>query len=313
MIEKNTEKYYKNKKCGFKIAQYPFTIKSPNNASREQIEYIAEIFDHTNAVLTNDIKNRKEVIDEYSFARRFLIEELFFNYDAFTTSYFFYKKTGSNKIYAGPCWDYDIAMGGKGGEFLNYNETILNNIYRLGGDKENVYVGRYPLEWDNLLYEDEDYTSYIVQVFKENQTVINSLLDYRIDSYYERIKASINMDNIVWGGTHAGYYDSPHNNIRYIKFFLFKRTEYLCKKWGIENPNSYVCSDGTEHLITLQWPDNNTTKMIVIDGEQIKNENLPLYSTEIYKGWCYKKTGEEFSYYLPIFEDVTLQLFPAES
>ena len=313
LIEKNSEKYYKNKKCGFKIAQYPFTIKSPNNASREQIEYIAEIFDHTNAVLTNDIKNRKEVIDEYSFARRFLIEELFFNCDAFKSSYFFYKKPTLNKIYAGPCWDYDKAMGGKGGEFLNYNGTVLDNISRFGDDKENIYVGRYPLEWDNLLYEDENYRSYLIQVFKDNQAVINNFLDYRIDDYYERINASINMDNTVWGDTHTGHYESPYNNMRYIKFFLSKRIEYLCKKWGIDNSDTYIYTDGTEHQLIFQWPDNNTTKMIVKDGEQIEKENLPLYSTKIYKGWYYKKTGEEFSYYLPIFEDVTLQLFPAES
>ena len=52
-----------------------------------------------------------DMIDLDSWARKYLIEEIFENVDAGLRSQFFYAGGRSSKIFAGPIWDYDLSLG----------------------------------------------------------------------------------------------------------------------------------------------------------------------------------------------------------
>ena len=68
-----------------------------------------------NAILSEDGvdpvtgKNWQDIIDLDSWARKYLVEEIFANVDGGRVSQFYYWNGG--KIYAGPVWDYDLTMG----------------------------------------------------------------------------------------------------------------------------------------------------------------------------------------------------------
>lgn len=310
LFQKLNIKYYRKKDCGFKIDDYCFCVKSPDNASKGQLEYISSFVKQVDNVIQNGTGDKEQLslIDAYSFSRRFLIEEFFFNRDAFINSYFFYKKPGINTIYAGPVWDYDTSIGQAGDSYLDYNNSLFNQ-------KVINESFRHPLKWDYCLYDNKTYRTYLINTFAENIPVFQNLIDKDIDQYYKKIEASRQMDAIVWG---RDWYSSPYrdnaNNIRYTKFFLTKRMDYLCERWGLENDYHYDYSNGSIHTVTFLYPDDNISNISVADGDQLPPDILPDFDESIYRGWCYDGApNKPFSCYIPVFEDMTLALCPIQN
>ncbi len=232
LIEKNTDSYYGHKRCGFRTPYNYFTIKSPDNASYEEVEYISSFVNDIDKSMREDISRTLPFIDIRSFTRRFLIEEIFFNDDAFVSSYYFYKKPDDDKLYAGPVWDYDGTIGEGGGAYLDYyGGTILNQRQYI--EPEDMEF-KNPLDWDVMLYDNGEYRSALIDSFKENLPVLQDMAGSRIDKYYDKIRASVRMDYAIWRrGWGAGLYESTDDNVDFLKFFLTKRIDYLCRKWDI--------------------------------------------------------------------------------
>lgn len=63
------------------------------------------------AVWNKDWKKIEELIDVDSFVKYYILQIFTLNWDAFTTSNFFYKDGFDDKIHAGPAWDYDNTLG----------------------------------------------------------------------------------------------------------------------------------------------------------------------------------------------------------
>lgn len=231
LIEKNTTFYYNEKPCGFRTDHNYFTIKSPDNASIAQAEYISLFVNTVDAAIRNDGENALSDIDTHSFTRRFIVEELFFNDDAFVTSYYFYKKPGEDVLYAGPVWDYDGAVGNGEGSYLNTEGTILDQRDNLAAEDLDF---KNPLDWDVMLYDNGDYRSCLTETFRDCLPALRDMTEHGIDDDYDRIRASVRMDYAVWGdGWGAGQYEDPDDNVGFAKDFLTRRLEYLCSKWDI--------------------------------------------------------------------------------
>jgi hypothetical protein len=131
-----------------------YSVKSPEYASREEVEYIAGLFaDMEEAIYSDTGYNRKgihytEYIDMESFAGVYTVQELMKNWDAYTGSMFFFKDADQNgdraKIYMGPLWDLDNTLGNirfdkyffddtsflwaQNGVFQNYVRTFAKNL-----------------------------------------------------------------------------------------------------------------------------------------------------------------------------------------
>lgn len=118
-------------------------VKSPEFCSAEQINYIADfVQDMEDAIYSSTGYNSKgkhytEYIDEESVALMYLLQELTVNIDGGISSCFFYKESdvsGDGKIHAGPCWDFDVAMGNLATEkdgvvMTSYDEWFAKNAY----------------------------------------------------------------------------------------------------------------------------------------------------------------------------------------
>lgn len=151
LIEKNIDVRYKRKDCGFKINDDYFTIKSPGNASLDEVDYIRDYILSVDASIHGRVSERSRMVDEYSFARQYLISQISLNPDAEITSWYFYKKPNSETIYAGPCWDFDGAFG-EWSDCRNYSLSIEEiNDYRAKD------YGELPLDWDKYLLENDSY------------------------------------------------------------------------------------------------------------------------------------------------------------
>lgn len=95
-------------------------LKSPEYATEAQAKYISGYWQELEDALYSETgynslgKHYTEYIDIVSWAKQYLIQEWTSNWDAGLTSNFFYKDVDS-KLFAGPLWDFDTAIGNSEG------------------------------------------------------------------------------------------------------------------------------------------------------------------------------------------------------
>lgn len=304
LIDRTRSILYDEKKCGFLIdgTDY-FTIKSPNNVSYEQADYIRSFTDRVDASIKGKNEDQLSMIDVPSFTRRFLIEELFFNADTMFSSYYFYKKPGQDKLYAGPVWDYDRSLGFNNRDFfLDTGNTILDNSSYFS------YSDSYTsLDWDGLLCANKAYRASLEKTFRDSLPAFRELVYSRIDACYKRIEKSMEMDYILWDSPWSKYED-PYNSIRFTKYFLANRLDHLCDVYNSDADFSIDISDDTTHTVTFCMPDGSRTRISKKDGTLLSSDEIPEYDEDIYLGWYYYGTQDPYSTLLPVLEDVELEL-----
>ena len=150
-----------------------YAVKSPEYASKEEMEYIAGLFaDMEEAIYSETGYNRKgihysEYIDMESFAAVYTVQELMKNWDAYLGSMFFFKDADKNgetaKIYNGPLWDLDNTLGNirydkyffddtsflwaQNGVFQNYTRTFGKKLMS-HADFHNTVADKYAVAYD---------------------------------------------------------------------------------------------------------------------------------------------------------------------
>lgn len=302
LIEKDHPTHYKAEACGFETSRgYQFSIKSPQHASREQVKYIQNVVENIDSMVTDGRSEVWEYLDIGSFAKCFLMDELANDTDAGLTSMFFYKERNDDKLYSGPTWDYDNAFGERNSDVEPGYDYRLSVVDTTAGSP-------YKLDWYARLYEDPQLQKQIIEEYTALLPFLESVLDTKIDEYVEVIRASVAMDEARWGsknrkGDFSGKYPAYELNVKYMKYFLANRLQFLCDRWGVEHGPFAVPSNGQKHLVTYCYADGKTGTLEVPDGGEISA--LPAYDENQYEGWRDQYTGERFRSQIPIYCDVT--------
>ena len=94
----------------------PFNIKSPENITTDQLNYIQSYIQETeDAIFSSDFadadKGYNKYINTESFINWFIVQELMKNQDAKDFSSIYYYKDRGGKLGMGPLWDFDLAAG----------------------------------------------------------------------------------------------------------------------------------------------------------------------------------------------------------
>ncbi len=113
IIEMELANRYADEATGFVTTRsQPFTMKTPEYASKAQIEYISNYYQNVEDAIYNNasMEELDKIVDVESLAQMYLINEWASNQDASLTSTYFYKPAG-DKLYGGPVWDFDIGFG----------------------------------------------------------------------------------------------------------------------------------------------------------------------------------------------------------
>lgn len=236
---------------GFKTNKgLSITVKEPTCASRAQMRYIGSLFnDFHEAVWAKDGVSPvtgtyyADYIDLPSFARKFLVEEFSKNYDAQASSQFFFKDSDAvdSRIYAGPCWDYDLSYGNiRTGNF--YNGSLPTGAYvTAAASKANLY-------W--LLSRHDDFMAEVAAAYHDDLApAIRILLGetepsgdsplQSIDAYVAAMDASARMNFVRWPAANVkGYYTGSGKNfdasVKYLRSFITKRFAFLDTQWPEE-------------------------------------------------------------------------------
>lgn len=303
LIEKKDSTRYKEEETGFQLLRGDlFTINAPRHASREQVAYMQSYVEEIDSMVQNRDSMIWNKLDLLSFARRFLVDEIALELDTECASMFFYKDRGDEKLYSGPPWDYDNAFGENGygdSYYVNYGGTIVNNNERLS----------IALNWYQKLYEMPELYQCIVGEYTRILPFFERLLNSGIDEYANQIRASVRMDDTRWNekripGDGSPRYVNYDANVRYTKFFIANRLNYLCERWGVSYEVFTAPANGESHQLTFLTCEGVVETVEVTDGETLFYE--PDYDESVYQGWVIKRSGEPCSSYIPVYEDMEL-------
>lgn len=274
-----------------------YVLQNPRYASREQVDYIAdlvqELEDAVNAedgVHPKTGKHYSEYMNVDSFLQKYLVEEISKNYDGGVTSSFFYKPQDavSSQIYAGPVWDFDVAFGN-----CNLDEIASNPI---GVTRLNNHV--YGTELFAKLYEKEDFYNALTALYEEKALpYLQSLLAGGIDEMVSESRQSAKLDSIRWENleNRYQYYQDYDNDVRYLKYFIQKRIDFLNKVW---------LEGEVYHNVTFAVEGEPWQIYCVEDGQTAGAEPIPLRYSPLLLGW-FTQEGVPYDRYKPVYEDMT--------
>ncbi len=298
LMERELIERYEEEKSGFITVQGDaYALKSPKYATENQVNYIADYMqEFQDAVAQEDGINKEtgkhysEYIDVESFVYKYLVEEVSRNYDGGVTSSFFYKKSDAEggKLYAGPVWDYDVAFGN-----CDLDEIVSNPV---GISKLDDHIYDTALFAD--LYEQEDFYKQVVTVYEQKMVpYLNRLLESEIDRLSEQTKAAVKMDGIRWEKleNRYQYYEEYENEIRYLKYFIETRMNFLNEVW---------LEGEVYHAVTFMVDGQPWKKYYVKDGETFGYEPVPSRYNSLFMGWRSQAYNVAYDEFKPVYEDV---------
>lgn len=300
LLERDVPEKYREEISGFitdKLGDL-YTIKEPTYASEAEVDYISSLVDDMEkAVVSEDGINPDtgmsymDYIDQRSFAQKYVLEELTKNNGAGATSSFFYKPQDeiSTKLFAGPVWDYDKALG----ELTGMNESAEDLCYLMLRDSNPT-----TLFWQLTRHPEfrEEVSACYEEFFSE---YMQDIVDEKADEYATEILPSIAMDQIRWKDGESQPFDYDYE-IGRIKNFLSERKLFLDKVW-IEREE--LCT------VTFISETSGPRYVSVIAGGTL--ERLPgsepgtVSGDLIFDGW-YRPDGTLFDGKEPVFEDMTV-------
>ena len=220
LLELDYRRRYKGEASKFHtLSDQYVVVKSPEYATVNQIGYISGFVQgFENAILSEDGKNDfglhyTQYIDVESFAKKYVLDEISKNIDSGYSSSYFYKPKDDMKMYAGPIWDYDTALGnnqywGKTEQFENPNGFYAN----AHGWSEALYAQ--PEFYEQALYE---YGKYFEPYIRKADRII--------DDYMKEIEAAADMNNVMWSKT------DWRNDVEEMEQFLEQRRLFLNSEW----------------------------------------------------------------------------------
>jgi len=228
-------------------------------------------------------KSWEELIDVDSWAHKYLLEELFGNYDAGSISQFFYCDLSEPdaKVYAGPIWDFDLSMCGGNWSSVNPRSFLANRTHFYSAEDAPLFHG---------LYRKEAFYSRVVELFASvYEPLIQELIDGGLQEYADRVSAAGRADRMRWNT------EDPQKTTEIIRDFLQQRLECYHDLWI--NETEYCTMEITyDYEVWGCW--------------LIPKGDWPELPYEENGRWCNAATGEPVDITQPILENLTVHWVP---
>lgn len=226
-----------------------YSIKSPEYASREMVEFISERLQEAQQTVKNGGVNPQtgrtleEDFNVDTFACMALLTEFTYNVDAFSyASTWFVLPAGETRFESGPLWDADLSM-----------HYLLDEGNAQGvGLKDRGLQGH---SWLIDFYGCESFVRAMQRIYQEElyPLIQNVLLGEQqgtylksLSTYVEETEASAKMNGKIWNTAREGrflYGDTYEEEIALLRQFLEERSRWLYQVLIEEEPLSVETLD----------------------------------------------------------------------
>lgn len=266
---------------------YPLVVNDVTLASlRNSWQAVENAIMSADGIDKSTGKSWLELIDLESWAKKYLIEEVFGNIDGGYISQYFYMDS-SGKAFAGPVWDYDYAIGND--ELWQLQNADIQLVNKLNVNKGICRP------WFYSLCQKEEFLAHVLSVFEsEFVPLMETVLSDRIGEYTALISKAVAVDAVRWSADRdwvesvIDVVDYMNDRLRFFETLWFEDTEFYT-----------VCLYSRDN-------ENNSYRMIA-SGETVLD--LPILkdtASERFLGWYYADTDEAFDPDAPIDADTDL-------
>ena len=304
LLEYEYGKRYDAEASGFVLPNgQSVVIKSPEYASKAQVNYIADYVDAaTDALFSesgyNDLgKHYSEYIDVDSLINTYILQEISMNFDAGFSSFFAYKDQDSDKIVYSPVWDMDNAFGSN-----QKNMSVSLSDYSLWWVNQMIGGGNGTPTVMNAAYRHPEFRAAVHKRWaelKENGAFDN--VNTTIKNLVNELQASSIMNCIRWN-----HYQTQDMDVILEKWlaeagssmsFVKNRTEVLNKGFGEKGAYVYYDTNGAK----VNWAAMVTPVLEIGDTATIRpitgNSSIRPPSGMVFKCWNTAADGSGVNYY----------------
>lgn len=245
--------YWKDELCYFITENGShYVVKSPEYVSQEQMVHIATLFgEMEEAIMSRTGYNRlgkhySYYADVDSLVYAYIVAEFSRNYDAGSSSMYFYKDADKNgelsRIVKGPLWDCDNTLG---------------NIHKNGASNTEGYWARNRSIWSGLT-QHSDFNAMVTRELARVYDEIFDMIDAGgyISQQVADIGQSIFMERTRWNSNNYSkwplYYDGTHyDRWQSSQVFNFVSGYY---SYGLDKDSTTVIGYLCEHIeARLNW------------------------------------------------------------
>lgn len=259
-------------------------ISAPKYPTAGQLAQIHELVNRMEQeILSGDDAGVEINLD--SWARKYLVDEIFGNIDADLTSSYFYYQDGV--FYAGPVWDYDMTLGSN---FRNQKPRsfIAKNAYK---------SAEYHSPYYSALYKNADFYGRMVEIYQETcLPLLEKMIATEVEALSQSIAASTAMNKLRWGEMFRKQYQWGgliETNAEDLLDYLEKRVDFLSRVW-IEGKEYYS--------VQFEFVQGEAYSNFAIRKGQAV-DSIYDASGEV---WYDALTGEVFDFSQPLTKDVIL-------
>lgn len=277
---------------------FPFTIKSPEDITENQMSYIKGYIDSLEDALFSAAPGDPETgylkyIDDDSFIKWYWVNELLKNNDAiFFSSVFLYKQR-NDKLKMGPLWDFDIAAGN-----INYNGN---------DDPAGWWVRQAP--WFMRLFSDPAFEKKASAFWRSHRRQLEHTIGEAIAAHTGKLALSqeINfmkwpiLDTYVW--PNAVVTGSYEGEVAYLTSWMHDRLQWIDAQVGPPKIELISPADGADILPSLKelrWTrsgsdvetliqvgssysfDDGSLLASAVTGDEVFHVSVPLQSFNTY-------------------------------
>ncbi len=267
-----------------------YRIHYPKSVSKElsqEIQDKCQAFE--NALFDNSNNAWLNMIDLESWVRKYLVDEMLGNLDGYLISHYVYFENLNGKIYCGPVWDYDKAMGNDSDtvwSITNPNVFIIDRYKQFSAD-----MGYIP-----ALLKKSEFTDMAKKLFKDEfLPKLNVFLGKNIPQYITETETAFEMNKVRWfSGADVGTLQQETEEI--LKY-ITDHNEFLQSAWV----------DGKEYCkISITDLSNDMFFTVPMGGTLKEIPKIDNTEWGVFNGLYYSDSNEPFDITKPINEDIEL-------
>lgn len=228
-----------------------------------------------------------DFIDKQTWAEKYLIDLVFNEYDASYASKFYWGSLNDMRLYAGPCWDYDLAIG----YHSTYNSFVDEKKWRSAGENDGI-------PWNYGLWCIPEFKDYVIELYNDKfRSKLVSLIDTEIEAKAAEIADAMELERSRWPelyGEYKNYMDAVDDLIIYMD----QRIAFLDSYWVKSEPYCVVTLKDPYGLSLNCYVPKDTVCDNLLKPYQLSDEGETI--------WLYEDTKEPFEYETVIDKDITL-------